>query len=137
MTLLRTLALSFAALLLAGCASPSPVLFRVLDAQGQPVVGAHARVILLDAGAPLPVSTRALEEISMLATSGGGFTDRNGRVELPVAGRREHLIEVEGPVLGATDPANAPVAIWVYRPADGSLLPHGKAGQPLRVERVN
>jgi hypothetical protein len=123
--------------MLGGCASPSPVAFRVLDPDGRPVVGAHARVILLDAGAPLPVSAGSLQEAAMLTSAGGGFTDRDGRIELPVVGTREHLIEVEGPVLGAVDPANAPVAIWVYRPADGSLLPHGKAGQPLRVERVN
>ena len=73
----------------------------------------------------------------MITAQGGGFTDEAGLIELPVVGQREHLIEVEGPVLGAADPGNAPVAIWVYRPGDGSLLLQGETAQALRIERVD
>ncbi|MFI4853784.1 MAG: hypothetical protein ACIAQF_02255 [Phycisphaerales bacterium JB065] len=129
-------ALALAVLLLGGCSSPSSVAFRVTDEHGDPVVAAHARIILLDAGVPLPVNGRALEEAGMITALGGGFTDAAGLVQLPVSGGREHLIEIEGPVLGAIDPRNAPVATWVYRPADGSLQPQGETAQSLRVERA-
>lgn len=72
----------------------------------------------------------------MITALGGGFTDKTGLVRLPVSGEREHLIEIEGPVLGAIDPRNAPVAIWVYRPNDDSVRPQGETAQPLRVERA-
>jgi len=131
------LMLASASLVLGGCTSPSPVVFQVTDMQGQPVRAAHARIILLDAGVPLPISGRALEEAGMITTAGGGFTDASGRIALPVVGDREHLIEIEGPVLGALDPRDAPVSIWVYRPGDGSLLPQGEEAQTFRVERVD
>ncbi len=133
---LLLLMIATGSLLLGGCTAPSPVLFRVTDAQGQPVRAAHARIILLDAGVPLPVSGRALEEAGMITVAGGGFTDAAGRISLPVVGDREHLIEIEGPVLGTDDPRNAPISIWVYRPGDGSLLAQGEAAQTFRVERV-
>lgn len=122
--------------LLGGCVSPSPVAFRVTDAQGDPVAGAHVRILLMEAGAQIPVSGDTLEETAMLASAGGGFSDRSGRVVLPVIGGRVHMIEIEGPVLGAADPMDAPVAVWFYRPSDRSLVGHGQGEQALRVDRV-
>ena len=120
-----------------GCTAPTPVAFRITDADGSAVAGAHARIILLDAGVPLPVRAGSLEEAGMTQADGGDFSDANGMVELPVAGTREHLIEVEGPVLGVPDPRGAPVGVWVYRPGDGSLTQRGEDAVPLRIERVD
>lgn len=118
------------------CASTTPTAFRVTDDAGRPLAGAHARIILLDAGVPLPVRPGTFEEVAKVRSVGGDFSDADGVVELPVVGVREHLIEVEGPVLGALDPRNAPVSVWVYRPEDGSLTAQGEAALPLRIERV-
>lgn len=122
--------------MLGSCASPSPVVFEVVDASGQPVVGAHARIILLDAGAPLPLSSRSLEETAALTEPTGGFTDREGRVVLPVMGEREHLIEVEGPVLGDDGFENSGASMWVYRPAEGSIVRSGQSASGLQIRRV-
>jgi len=122
--------------LLASCASPSPVVFEVVDASGRPVVGAHARIILLDAGAVLPLSQRSIEEVAALSEPTGGFTDRDGRVVLPVIGEREHLIELEGPVLGGDGLENSGASIWVYRPAEGSIVRSGQSAPGLRMRRV-
>lgn len=126
-----------AALMAAGaCASPTPTAFRITDPSGRPVAGAHARIILLDAGAPLPVSVETIEEGAMLRASSGGFSDGEGRIVLPVLGDRDHLIEIEGPVLGVPDPQAAPVAAWFYRASDGSVVPSGQTEQPLRLDRI-
>lgn len=123
--------------LLGACASTTPTAFRVTDDAGRPLAGAHARIILLDAGVPLPVRSGTFEEVAQVRSVGGDIADADGVVELPIAGSREHLIEVEGPVLGAPDPRNAPVGVWVYRPKDGSLIRQGEDASGLRIERVD
>ena len=67
--------------------------------------GAHARIILLDAGMPLPVRSGTFEEVANVRSVGGAISDVDGVVELPVVGVREHLIEVEGAGAGGVRPA--------------------------------
>jgi len=118
--------------LVGGCASAAPVEFRITDASDRPVAGAHARIIALDAGAPLPVSRRSLEDLAMARETTGGFSDRDGRLSLPVLRGREHLIEVEGPSLGRAE-LPAPISVWVYRAADGAIVRTGQSNDSLRI----
>lgn len=118
-----------------GCAGPEGAVFEMVDGTGDPVVGAHARIIVLDAGAPLPLSRRALEEAAHVTAATGGFTDRRGRVALPVVGDREHLIEVEGPVLGV-ERSGEGFWVWVLR-ADGSVVRSGQGEDGMRMRRVD
>lgn len=121
---------------LGACTSTTPTAFRVTNDAGRPVAGAHARIILLDAGMPLPLRSGTFEEVAKVRSVGGAISDADGVVELPVVGMREHLIEVEGPVLRASDPRSAPTGVWVYRPKDASLVARGEDAIPLRIERV-
>ena len=121
---------------ISGCAAPTQVVFEVVDVSGRPVAGAHARIILLNAGAPLPLSRNALEEVAALTEPTGGFTDQSGRVVLPVMGEREHLIEVEGPVLANDGLESSKASVWVYRPAQGSIVRSGQSESGLRVRPV-
>lgn len=121
--------------LVGGCGSVRPVEFRITDASDRPVAGAHARMIALDAGAPLPVSKRSLEEVAMAGETSGGFSDRDGRLVLPVLRNREHLIEIEGPSLGNGGLAGI-VSVWVYRAADGRVVRTGQSDDALRIGRL-
>jgi hypothetical protein len=121
--------------LVCGCSSVAPFEFRITDASDRPVAGAHARIIALDAGTGLPVSKRSLEDVAMARETSGGFSDRDGRIVLPVLRGREHLIELEGPSLGSAG-LPAPVSVWVYRAADGAVARTGQSDDALRINPV-
>ncbi len=119
-----------------GCAASTPMVFEVVDASGSPVAGAHARIIVLDAGAALPLNTGSLEEVAHLRSATGGFTDGRGRIVLPVMRSREHLIEVEGPALGVGRAGEAEASFWIYQRDGGLAVRSGQAESGLRVRRV-
>lgn len=121
----------------AACTKPIPVEFSLMGPDDKPVVGAHARIIALDAGAPLPVTRHSLAEAGLLQSGTGTFSDERGHLVLRTLPKREHLIEIERPVFGSFAAEEYPPMLWwVYRAGPREIIPLGDLDRPFRLERL-